>query len=250
MENDSENTLNSADKDYGFPFVKVEPLQNTSSHEVSHQSEDIRENEPKKNEILAEPVSGTTDIKFVSPEIPENKKKSSAPLLFSLLLLIVIVLASMAYFLYYLPGQSSEEEKAEIVENKVADPKIQLEEEIDEPIETVLDSIVSEVEEIPAPAVTEPASSSYTTGKLNVLTAKEEMRYYHLIVASLPNEKIAREEAQVFLDKGIEIWLIFPSGDTRNYRLSVGKYSSFKSATDALAGAKADFNESTWILKY
>jgi hypothetical protein len=250
MENDSENNLNSADKDYGFPFVKVETLQNTLSQEVSHQSEDIKENEPKKNEILEEPVSETTAIRFESPEIPERKKKSQVPLLFSLVLLILIVLASMAYFLYYLPGQSNVEEKAEIVENQVAEPQIQQEEEIDKPVEKLNDSIISEVEEIPAPVVTEPAIASSSTGKLNVLTAKEDMRYYHLIVASLPNEKIAREEAQVFLDKGKEIWLIFPSGDTRNYRLSVGKYSSFKSATDALAGAKADFNESTWILKY
>ncbi|MCR9015607.1 SPOR domain-containing protein [Aquiflexum gelatinilyticum] len=250
MENDSENNLNSADKDYGFPFVKVEPLQNTSTQEVSQQSEDIKESEFKKNEILEQQVSGTNDLKFDAPKIPESKKKNSAPLLFGLVLLILIVLASMAYFLYYEPIQSNLEEKGEMVENKVAEPQLQQADEIDEPVETVNDSIVSEVEEVPALVVTEPATTSSATGKLNILTVKEEITYYHLIVASLPNEKIAREEAQIFLDKGKEIWLIFPYEDTKNYRLSVGKYSSFKSATDALAGAKADFNESTWILKY
>ncbi|MCH6198866.1 SPOR domain-containing protein [Aquiflexum sp. LQ15W] len=250
MEKDSENNLSSADKDYGFPFVKAEPLHSDVPQEISKPSGDITEIATLQKEHLADQHSVATAIKFESAEIPERKKKSQVPLLFSLILLILIVLASMAYFLYYLPGQSEIVETPEITENKTEETQVQPEVEIEESAETLSDSIVSEVVETPSPVVTSPAIVGSTGGKLIVLTAREESSNYHLVVASLPNERIAREEAQVFLDKGKDIWLIFPSGDTRNYRLSVGKYSSFKSATDALAAAKADFNESTWILKY
>jgi hypothetical protein len=250
MEKDSENNLSSADKDYGFPFVKAEPLHSDVAQEISKPSGDITEIEQLQKEYLANQPSVPTAIKFESSEIPERKKKSQVPLLFGFILLILIVLASMAYFLYYLPGQSEIVETPEITENKTEETQVQPEVEIEESAETLSDSTFSEVVETPATVVPSPAFVGSTGGKLTVLTAKEESSNYHLVVASLPNERIAREEAQVFLDKGKDIWLIFPSGDTKNYRLSVGKYSSFKSATDALAAAKADFNESTWILKY
>ena len=251
MEKDTENNPNSADKDYGFPFVKVEPLQTSLQNETSVQSEDEKEKETVQKETLNEPVSKPAAIKFESRETPERKKKSQVPLLFSLVLLIVIVLASMAYFLYYLPNQKEETAIADIAEEKTDEPQ-NLPEivEIEEAVASKQDSVVTEVVETVPAEVPAPTFAASSGGNLIILKTKESASYYHLVVASLPNEKIAREEAQVLLDKGKDIWLIFPSGDTKNYRLSVGKYSSFKSATDDLAAAKADINESTWILKY
>ena len=250
MEKDSENNPNSADKDYGFPFVKAEPLKNSPHHEVSGQPENIKEKGSLQSESLAESGTVPTTIKFGSSEKLGNKKKSQAPLLLSLVFLIIIILASMAYFLYYLPLQSELPETPAIVEDKLEEPQIRPEVIIEVPVESDNDSIGAEVMETPAAEVQTPTIASPSGGNLLILNAKEDVRSYHLVVASLPNERIAREEAQVFLDKGKDIWLIFPSGDTRNYRLSVGKYSSFKTASEALAAAKADYNESTWILKY
>ncbi|MCL6258809.1 SPOR domain-containing protein [Aquiflexum sp. TKW24L] len=248
MEKDPEINPASDDKDYGFPLVKVEPLQNPLPVESVSQPEEV-EKISEIIESLPETIPHPANIKFKTQDIPKRKKKNQVPLLFSLVLLILVVLASMAYFLYYLPGQKDAENTALVAEEITEEPKIQPENKVEEVFEPIHDSTASEVVEIPLPQV--PASIvSTTNGKLIVLESKEDVRYYHLVVASLPNERIAREEAQVFLNKGKDIWLIFPSGDTRNYRLSVGKYSSFKSATDDLAAAKTDFNESTWILKY
>jgi hypothetical protein len=246
---DPDNIPNSADKDYGFPFIKVEPLHNPVQNEETlnfHAEEKERNAEEKEafTEIQAEP----TPIKFESPEIPSRNRKSHVPLLFSLVLLILIILGSMAYFLYFLPGKEIESNPA-VSEEINEEPQIQPEVEIEEPEEAVVDSITLQATET-LPAAVPPPSAASTGGNLIVVDSKEDIRYYHLVVASLPNERIAREEAQVFLDKGKDIYLIFPTGDTRNYRLSVGKYSSFKAASEALPTAKADFNESTWILKY
>jgi hypothetical protein len=251
MEKDPENNPNSADKDYGFPFVKVEPLSSPLQNEASAQRSDGIDKVAEQIDTFDKPVAKPTAIKFESKEKPERKKKSQVPLLFSLVLLILIVLASMAYFLYYLPSQEEEIQTAESTDIKIEEPQTLPETvETENVPEVAIDSLTAEVVETPPTSVPSPTNESASGGQLIVLNAKEEVRYYHLVVASLPNERIAREEAQVFLDKGKDIYLIFPSGDTRNYRLSVGKYSSFKAASEALPTAKADFNESTWILKY
>lgn len=250
MEKDSENNLNSADKDYGFPFVKVEPLQNPSQTEALIASGGEKQKLADPKVTMSEPVTKPASIPFEVKEKPEKIKNRRAPLLLSLILLILVVLSSMAYFLYYLPSQKETPKTAQAAEEKKeslqAAPEI---ETVDVP-ETVVDSLPAEVVETPFALVPAPTTPTSSGGKLIVLNAKEDVSFYHLVVASLPNERIAREEAQVFLEKGKDIWLIFPSGDTKNYRLSVGKYSSFKAAAEALAIAKADFNESTWILKY
>lgn len=249
MEKDPENNPNSENKDYGFPFVKVEPLQIPSQNETFSPSEEEKDKVAVLKETFDSPVAGPASIPYISQEKPEKEKKR-LPLLLSLVVLILVVLALMAYFLYYIPGQKGKNETVEVPEEKIEAtqevPQIEIE-KIPEPVQ---DTLSAEVVETPPAVVPEPTNSAVSGGKLNLVNAKEEVTYYHLVVASLPNERIAREEAKVFLDNGKDIWLIFPSGDTRNYRLSVGKYNSFKAATEALATAKADFNESTWILKY
>jgi hypothetical protein len=246
MEKDPENNPNSDDKDYGFPFIKVEPLQNPLPLEAVSKTEEV-EKISEIIESLPEASAQPGHIKFKTQEIPKRMKKNQVPLLFSLVLLILVVLASMAYFLYYLPEEKDAENTIQVTEVLTNTPP---ENELEEVVELIPDSVATEVVETPLTQVTTPSIDSAQSGKLIVLDGKDDVRHYHLVVASLPSERIAREEAQVFLNKGKDIWLIFPSGDTRNYRLSVGKYSSFQSATEDLAAAKADFNESTWILKY
>jgi uncharacterized protein (UPF0333 family) len=251
MEKDPENNANSAEKDYGFPFVKVEPLSSPLQNEPSVQPKDEKARMVEQINIVDIPVSDPTSIKFESKIIPESRKKSQVPLLFSLVFLIVIVLASMAYFLYYLPSQEEKSLTAEIIDMKTEEPQILPETlETGNESESILDSLTTEAGESMTIQSEIPNTGFASLGTLIVLDGKEAVSSYHLVVASLPNERIAREEAQVFLDNGKDIYLIFPTGDTRNYRLSVGKYSSFKAASEALPTAKADFNESTWILKY
>jgi len=249
MKKDPENTPNSDDKDYGFPFVKVEPFQNPLQNETFALSDEDKEKGSVPKETSESSVVPPAAIQHKSKEKPK-KEKNRVPLLLSLVVLILVVLASMAYFLYYSPGQNGKTETAEVTEEKIETPQVEPQIEIENLPESVPDSLPAEVVETPPAVVPAPTTPTSSGGKLIVLNAKEDVSYYQLVVASLPNERIAREEAQVFLEKGKDIWLIFPSGDTKNYRLSVGKYSSFKAAAEALASAKADFNESTWILKY
>ena len=71
-----------------------------------------------------------------------------------------------------------------------------------------------------------------------------------MIVASSPDKTSARIEAQKFMDQGKTVWIIFPSEEPGNYRIAVGKYKDYNSASKALEKAKIEMIESAWILQY
>jgi hypothetical protein len=251
-ENEQEALRRKEDKDYGFPFVEAKPLAAPEpsrpivTHNVGEKSSDTAaEAELFSTGSFSDPIALGKKV---------GKKRSQTPLLITLVVLLVSILAAMAYFLYFSTGEQPTAQQT-----------------ISQPIEVVPEPIVPQIStdtvamelqieeqqvsepqnEAQPPLSTQPTQSpSGELGQLYLVESKGEKAAYHLIVASLPNERVAREEAQVFLNNGRDIWMIFPSGDTKNYRLSVGTFGSFKSASDALPQAKIDFGGSTWILKY
>lgn len=253
-ENEQEALRRQEDKDYGFPFVDVRPLSSTENQksEPSQSADPVAESATIEPETSV-PGSLSNPIHF---ERKETQKRNQTPLLITLVFMLAVILAAMAYFLYYIPA---EETVKEVTETQKPEAMQEAEPVVDE---VAADTVVLEVpltlenEEEPvkeadaAPVTqTQPAPTG-AVGQLHLVESKGERPIYHLIVASLPNERIAREEAQVFLNSGRDVWMIFPVGDTKNFRLSVGSFGSFKSASEALPQAKNDFGESTWILKY
>jgi len=250
IEND--NKPNIEDKDYGFPFVDVTPLIPTVTPEkkekVESEAKAIIAPEVSNPIIQENPKPVASSIKIKSDKKVSGRKKSQLPLLMSLVFLIVIILGVIAYFLYYLP----ESEKSIQASGSIASEEMIAEEQVSESNEElyseeeVEESISETVTEVPAdmPAV-EPV-----TAEIIVLDRRGETPYYNVIVASSPNERIARIEAQKIIDKGRRVWIIFPFGNTNNYRISVGRYEDLESATKAMEVAKVELNESSWILKY
>ncbi len=232
----SENNKMAGDKDYGFPFVEVKPLQAKAKHTF------------EKEVIPALPkteISKPLEIKSLTESsllTGRKTRKNQSPLLLSLLFLIVIILGAMAYFLYLVPGQEEYVEPLlSTTENAQEEPPTALENDDNPEASTpITDSNETD----------DPSSNPTGTGELIIVNAKGPQAVWFIIAGSLPNERLAREEAQELLNKGVDVWLISPYGDTRNYRLSVGRYESFQSATEALEKTKVEFGESLWILKY
>lgn len=231
---DSENKESAKDKDYGFPFVDVVPVRPISNEPF----EPITENPLEEIQRLEKIISRLTALL-------EKKNKSRSPLLLSLILSMVVIMMGMAYLLYFLPNQKEEVPNLiseEIVNAEITpiliEEEVLLEEENDlaEPIE-VTDVLVEVVEEV-------------KVAEIIPITEKESLPSFYIIAGSLPNERLARIEAEKTLGKVPTVWLISPTGNTRNYRISVGKYDNLPSATEALQKAKLEFDESLWILKH
>lgn len=257
IDKEDETTRNSDDKDYGFPFVEVKPLSSAiaSEEKVSMKQEEKNPEEVQKPTVEAEAIiPEAAPIKFETEERGIRKRKSQLPLLISLVFLIVIILASLAYFLYYLPeNESSIKESPQIVETvETEEPLETVTADSEEIAETANDEVDAEQESTVSESTIQqdPPVIESKVAQLFIVDKRGELPFYNLIVASSPNEKIARAEAQKLIDKGNDVWIIFPFGNTNNYRISVGRYGNLESATKALESVKVEINESSWILKY
>ena len=87
-------------------------------------------------------------------------------------------------------------------------------------------------------------------GKLILITSKAEQPRFFLIVASLPKEQLIRDFASQLTTSPPEMYLIAPYASSPNYRLAIGKFESWKSASDELRRVKPQYADDLWILNY
>lgn len=252
-----ENNMKISDteeKDYGFPFVEVTPLKTKSSKKVEENHEEPEHVETAAPVPVPDSVSPHhVDKGLIRPSTQKERKKSQLPLLLSLIFLVVIILGAMAYFLYYLPNEDQKYQETLATVTEVENPPVLTE---DEPVEEAIEAeeggqeIEQElVETVETPVVAAPVVSS-GNAVITKVTSRESSPFYYIIVSSSPSENVAEEEAQKLVAKGLSAWIIYPYGETRNFRVSIGRFAAYRDATAALENAKANFDDSIWILKY
>ncbi|TVP47604.1 MAG: SPOR domain-containing protein [Mongoliibacter sp.] len=243
------------DKDYGFPFVEVTPL-SSATPKKEEKLDKITDPKPVKDNV--EVVKASVGKGLINPSTGSPKRpRKQSPVLLSLVLLILVILGVMAYFLYYMPATEKTDSQERFAQENsfptVVEPSTP--EAVEEPTEVIDEETMTEepdeaVEEESIPRSTPASSSSISPGNLEIVSSPGDRAVYFIIVGSMPNERLAREEADKLLQKGKNLYLLMPHGETKNYRLSIGSYTTFSSASQALEEAKTEFDESTWILKY
>jgi hypothetical protein len=237
------DTASSIRSDDSKPAAKVgiEASTEVIHHEPSLGSKKV---EPKERQKVA------TETAAKSP----NHSKGLTYFLFTSILLLLSV---MAYFLYYDSNEHEDSlEQVQVSESAAvtieATPMpVITEESAESEIPESIDPIVLETENL-ADASTPGRGQNGTLsrGVITEVISKEQSPRYFIVVGSVPNLIMAKEESEKYLAKGLDLWMILPNEDSKNVRLAIGKYSSFREASNALQPAKAQFSESVWILKY
>ncbi|WP_026967069.1 hypothetical protein [Algoriphagus terrigena] len=274
---DSDNKQWSDPKDYGLPFVEITPLRPKALTEEVSSADESMPPVPTAEAIIpvlpvvseleiqpAQPVEESASIAGQPTKAPaaskqgEEEKSSSwvwAVVLIGLGIVAVIVWQIMA-------NQNTQASKPvfEIVDEPATEiPAVTA----DFPTETTAtdqnqpvvnqDSITPS--NISNPNISKPAETGTTiantaSGNLIRIESKTERPQYFIIVGSLPNEKLALEEATQYYGKSAELYLIAPHDGGRNYRLALSKFGSFKLASEKLEEIKSQYKEELWILKY
>jgi len=262
-------------KDYGLPFVEITPIRAKSSpvEEVVTLPNLVTEVEPKvESSIPAKTVEKTDSILAETPV--SVKEKAVAPKPASPIepakkptswvwLVLVLGLAIVAFIIWQIQSQSSSTtivEQSENIEGTTSEETTVA--ETIEPETTIADSAQSAVNQdsiqvinnsnsnISKPAETGTTIANVASGNLIRIASKAERPQYFIIVGSLPNEKLAIEEASQYFSKSPEIYLISPEEGSRNYRLGLFKSGSFRIAAEELERIKSQYSEELWILKY
>lgn len=280
---DSENRQWTDPKDFGLPYVEIKPL--TSKVEEPKAKLEIppapevkkeqnpglasafsQEKDPIESEKIGEvPTSNPSKAKPESEKKPAIKtpiptaKKSNT----WVWVVVVLAMAVVSVIVWQLMGSGqTTEPKSDhpIVENKPAETSPIVSTPSEEITATEESQIAVNQDSIATinnsnPNISKPTESGTTIansvpGTIVRIDSKTDRPQYFIVVGSLPNERLALDEAKNYQGKAAEIFLIAPYEESRNYRLAVGKYSSFKSAAEDLERIKSNYSESLWILKY
>lgn len=262
-------------KDYGLPVVEIKPIRpvpSVISPEVAPAPEVEKVVTPAEvipnpivQSIIAEKSAELKEFKTIRPStepklaksIPAKKESKSWIGITAVLALVIL-----AVIIWQMTTGTEENVYPVAFENE----PIQIAPTSEEPISTVNDSKVEETQaavnqstEIESPSSTEAIMQKPETGTTIDRTAagtlirvesKAARPTYYLIVGSLPNERLALEEAPQYQNRVPAVYLITPYDDTKNYRLAIGSFGSFTQANKELERIKADYTEALWILKY
>lgn len=71
-----------------------------------------------------------------------------------------------------------------------------------------------------------------------------------IIVASYPNEGLAREHAESLLSAGERPAIISPYAPSNRYRVAVARFNSLESAQEALGNYRQRYGDDSWLLRY
>lgn len=261
-------------KDYGLPFVEITPIRakSISVEKVVALPNLVTEVEPKVEPSIPDKIEEKTDS--IIAETPVVKENTVAPKPVTPIepakkpiswvwLVLVLGLAIVSFIIWQIQSQSSSTTIVEQSENieGTASEETTVAETI-EPETTIADSFQSAVNQdsiqvinnsnpnISKPAETGTTIANVASGNLIRIASKAERPQYFIIVGSLPNEKLAIEEANQYFSKSPEIYLISPEEGSRNYRLALSKFGSFRLAAEELEQIKSQYTEELWILKY
>lgn len=261
-------------KDYGLPIVDIKPIRIIpveSSIEVvsSKDVEVLKEEVDPSPEIQSIDSVKSDELKAVETPVPvmpmpkiaksiPAKKQSKSWIGVTAVLALLIV----AVIIWQMTASNNEVESVVAIEAAaIQSPTIS-----EDSNSSVNDSKVTEIQDSEnQSSITELPSSPTTpiqnpetgttidptaAGTLIRVESKAARPTYFIIVGSLPNERLALEEAPQYQNRVPALYLITPYDDTRNYRLAIGSFGSFTKANEELERIKADYTEALWILKY
>ncbi|PZX61043.1 hypothetical protein LV84_00031 [Algoriphagus ratkowskyi] len=246
--------------DFGLPFVKVVPLnQATISKKEEKKVEPINVAEIKKKTIHAvKPIySDTEEIAKPKPKIAAKKYNNSWIWIAALLALAVVLLIIWQMNQSVVSGFDPETVVAETSDasDSTDYPAAAInstpseETQITENQSAISDSASSDS---PAPGIGQTGTTiaSTVSGTLVRVTEKADRAQFYIIIGSLPNEAMALEEANKYMNRAETVYLILPYEDVTNYRLAIGTSRGWTAINEELARVKDQYTEDLWILKY
>lgn len=259
-------------KDFGLAWVEIKPIKDIPVEVKLKEEKPENPDLPKdaKVELHATSVSASkTPKKKSEPKekpisrTPSNTTKVEKSSYAWAWIVAGLAIAIVGVLLWQIQKQASEESlpvkaeiKPEVPVNKPAE--IQDSVALNASVGILQDSVNQESIENKSSAnlnISKPVESGTTIaqsvqGNLIRIENQAERPQYFIVVGSLPSEQDAIKLALGFQARVPEVFLIQPYAESSNFRLAIGKFSSFRKAAEELERIKSQYTEELWILKY
>jgi flagellar basal body-associated protein FliL len=236
-EGENLNEGNNGDDNFGLPDLDYKPLDSTEETSKESTPTDFTSDVNTENENQnSEQEEREKNYSYTPTEEP----KSNAPVIIAIIIGLVLVVAGyLIYQYWYIPkGEKAKKELAkQLADKKNKDEQARLAKEKED-----ADRRRAE-EEKAAAAIAQPAEGTIET--LNERTGR-----YYVVVSSDIDDDLIMDFAKKLSKEGTSVRIIPPYGKWKFYRLTIGNYDSFAEAQTNADGAKANYGDGVWVIKY
>jgi len=238
--------------DFGLPFVEITPLSAIKpSTKLEQEAVDVQL--PKEE---ATPKSGKKEQKEVKPSrpivTPTSSPTANKPKFRAWVGVVVFAFIGVISIIIWQLQSGSFAISVSKEEQSTAEPITLAESNIPPAADTAQNQLVGGVDStavltVPISGTTIAEQPQETFTRIN---SKEAKPGFFIVIGSFVSE----EESLRFIDgmqgKFPDYFLIAPYADSKNFRLAIGKYGSWKEASAELERAKAEYPKDLWILNY
>lgn len=254
-EKDSNPKQWSDPKDFGLPYVEVNPLSSVKSNskapdqapsfELPKTSPVADENKKVETKTSRPAVASTTAAKS------EKKKVKTWVWVVVFAIIAVVTVISIQLII----NQESVGENENLVgDPPTTTPSNSLVDSV-KLTQTNLDSLPNQDSSVISDFELTSTSTNFGTSiatnlKVKRVEQKEGNTRYYLVVGSFASEQETARYIQNSGDKFAEYYLVYPFKKNKNYRLAIGSYSTWKEASAKLKEIKAQDSTGYWILNY
>ncbi len=248
MSKQESNPPEDSEDNFGLPEIDFKPIdrdvepvvepadETTVSYNTESESIEELPAAAVENEVTSPPAT-QEEIPYL-PEDADEEKTTSPVVLGLIIVSLVAAAVLLTYFFIYKPkadkALAEKEAKAKIValkEKEKQDSLFRLAEE-NRRLEAERNAVK------PKPAV----------GTIETLADRTQL--YYVIVTSNIDDDLVMDFAKKLSLKGVSTKIIPPFGKNQYYRLSISEQDTFAKAQADADGAKAEYGNSLWVIKY
>lgn len=255
-EKDSNPKQWSDPKDFGLPYVEVNPLSSLKSNsKATDQAPSVEL--PKISPFADEdkkPATKTSRPAVASTTAVKDEKKNAKIWVWVVVFAIIAVVTAIIIQLKM--NQESVVENENLVVNpldtaalrKYFADSFKLAKSNLDSLPNQDSSVISDFEL--NSTSTNSGTSIATNPKVKRVEQKEASTRYYLVVGSFSSEQETARYIQNLGNKFSEYYLVYPYEQNQNYRVAIGSYSSWNEASAKLKEMNAQDSTGYWILNY
>ncbi len=247
MSKQESNPPEDSEDNFGLPEIDFKPIDRDVEPVVEPAKETIISYNQESESIEEQPAAAVENevtshsAKEEIPYLPEDvdEERTTSPVVLGLIIVSLVAAAVLlTYFFIYKPkadkALAEKEAKAKNIalkEKEKQDSLFRLEDE-----KKRLEAERNAVKAKPA------------VGIIETLTDKTQL--YYVIVTSNIDDDLVMDFAKKLSLKGVSTKIIPPFGKSQYYRLSISEQDTFAKAQADADGAKAEYGNSLWVIKY
>lgn len=225
-----------SEDNFGLPDIEYKPLDQPA--ESTPKAAEVTPSEPSSGYTSSESSFERSSSDASSDSFSTEGPKSKAPLILGIVIVLVLVIGGYLVYNFVIKPRAAATEAAEKARKEALAKDALLKKQQEEARR--LEEERRRQEEL--------ANAKPPVGTIETLNGRTK-RYY-VVVTSDIDDDLLMDYAKKLSEKGVSTKIIPPFGGKKFYRLTIADHDTFALAQTSADGAKTDYGQGVWVIKY